>query len=144
MINSNFKFKSRYTDKLVGSAQYLAEIMIERQAKKQGLNLPNNFWNKDEWKRNYMIQLRLAYSLLKLYCVEAILIALKTPQGKKIYSLGAKWLDSLYKIEQNKISNAKGKQEKVVIIKEDDEERLINKSINEIKIKGDKLCQFNM
>lgn len=26
----------------------------------------------------------------------------------------------------------------------DFEERLINKSINEIKIKGDKLCQFNM
>lgn len=95
--------KSRYTDKLVEDAQLLAEIACERMAKKDGKDLPFKFWNTGRWLRDYKLQLRFANQLLKIYSFEAIRKSLDTFQGKKIYSLGAKWLDPIIAGEQEKL-----------------------------------------
>lgn len=77
--------------------------MVSRIARKDNTELPQKFWEKDKWKRLFLLQIRHANSLLKLYSYEAIVKALRTPQGKKLYSLGAQWLDPLIKSEQEKI-----------------------------------------
>lgn len=98
-------YTSRYTDKLITAAQYLAEMMCERQAKKEKKDLCKQFWNTDYWIRPFKIQLRFANQLLKIYSCEAITNALKNSQGKNIYSLNAKWLDPLIREEQRKIDS---------------------------------------
>lgn len=72
-------------------------------ARKEGRELQCKFWNLDLWKRKYLLQVRAANSLLKVYDCSAIIKALKTPEGKRIYSLGAKWLVPIVKTEQEKI-----------------------------------------
>lgn len=97
------RWKSIYGGGWIASAQYLAEGMIYRQAKTKKKELPPKFWNNDEiWKRAFLLQVRFASALLKIYAPEAIIRALRTPQGKKIYSFAAKWLDPLIKVEQIK------------------------------------------
>jgi hypothetical protein len=98
-------YTSRYTDKLITAAQYLAEMMCERQAKKEKKDLCKQFWNTDYWIRPFKTQLRFANQLLKIYSCEAITNALKSNQGKNIYSLNAKWLDPLIREEQRKIDS---------------------------------------
>lgn len=114
------KYHSKYTDKLITSAQYLAEIMCERLAKKEKKELCLQFWNTDYWILPFKNQLRFANQLLKIYSCEAIINALNTFQGKRIYSLTAKWLDPIIKDEQLKIDNKpKTKTEATYEIKEE-------------------------
>jgi hypothetical protein len=104
-------FKSRFAPELwVSGAQYLAESMCSRKARKTtGKDLPIRFWNTAEWKREYCIQLRLAFSLLKIYSVEAIVKALRNKSCQNAYSLGAPWIDAEIAKEQARI----GVQKKV-------------------------------
>lgn len=97
------KLKSRYTTTPINEAQYIAEILCERQAKRNKEDLPFQFWNLDKYKRDFLLQLRFANILIKTYSFEAICSALKTPQGLRIYSLGAKWFDPIIRTEQEKI-----------------------------------------
>jgi hypothetical protein len=76
--------------------QYLAELMCERQAKKDRKDLPDRFWRLPAYERAYALQCRQAAALLKLYPLETILAVLRT-SGKNAYSLGAKWLHPLFK-----------------------------------------------
>lgn len=78
------------------AAQYLAEFMVARQARIKSVDLPQKFWSRDPWKRDFMLQLRLATSLLKLYPPEAVSAVLRSTEGKRAFSLGAKWLDPLF------------------------------------------------
>lgn len=98
------KLKSRYTTTPINEGQYLAEIMCERQAKRNKEDLPYQFWSLDKYKRDFLMQLRFANLLIKTYSFEAICAALKTQQGLRIYSLGAKWFDPIIKAEQEKIA----------------------------------------
>lgn len=60
-----------------------------------------------------MVQLRFANSLLKLYAPEAIIRVLRTQ--KNTFSLGAKWLDPLFQVENDRLATqAKNRQEAVV------------------------------
>lgn len=125
-----FPFKSRFSidDLWITPQAYLSENMCARQAAKSGDVLPNKFWVTDKHKRNFLTQLRFATSLLKLYSIEAIIAALKTFQGKRIYSLNANWLDPLIRNEQEKVERAKKKfdeamkQEAEVIAEPESEE----------------------
>ena len=101
MSTDKCKYKSRYTDKDITIAQYLAEKMCERQAKKKKSELPWQFWNTTEWKRSFFLQLRAANGLLKTYKEEAITKALTlTPY---VYSLNAPVLDSVIKTQEEKL-----------------------------------------
>lgn len=96
-------WESKFGGGHIHNAQYLAECMCDRIAKKDGRELGHKFWEIDEWKRAFCLQIRQANALLKLYSCTAIIRGLKTPQGKKVYSLGAKWLEPIIKDEQKKI-----------------------------------------
>jgi sulfur relay (sulfurtransferase) DsrC/TusE family protein len=91
-------YTSRYTDKPITVAQYLAERVCERLAQKDKVDLPAKFWNLTKWKRTFLYQVQLANGLLKIYKPEAIVAALR--KQKNIYSLGAKFLDPLIRVEQ--------------------------------------------
>lgn len=109
-----------------GSAQKLAELMIQRQAAKDGVKLSEKFWNERDWKPKYRYQIIMAQSLLKNYSYEAIMKALNTFSGKKILSLRAPWLDELIEKEQKAINLTKELQK--VMIKNQEEKTEINTS----------------
>lgn len=103
------KFTSKYTDLMISANQKLAEIMIERQNK--NIKLPQQFWNDARWKRNFLVQLRLAASLLKLYDADVIIKGLESRELKNVYSLGAKWIDPvLLRIKTEMDNQAKAKE----------------------------------
>lgn len=66
---------------------YLVEFVISRKAKKLGLSLPHKFWNTDEWKKEYKLQMIAANSLLKIFTATEILEGLRSKEGNWIYSL---------------------------------------------------------
>lgn len=83
--------------------QKIAEIVCERQAANKGQQLPTRFWNISPWDRAFKMQINLAQGLLKIYSAAAIMRALQTDEGKKIYSLSAPWLDPLIQKEEAKL-----------------------------------------
>ena len=100
-------FKSMYGGGFISAQQLLAEIICSRQARSKGKDLPDKFWNLPEWERGYLIQIRLALGLLKLYSAETILKVLRGPDGRTAYSLNAKWLDGPFKTEKAKLEKQK-------------------------------------
>lgn len=92
--------RSLYVDAWVSAAQHLAELMCGRIARKQSTSLAGPFWQDGPWKKTFLAQCRHANALLKAYSLQAILEALEGPQGRSVYSLGAKWLDELVAARQ--------------------------------------------
>jgi hypothetical protein len=85
-------------------AHVIAELICRRYFKTKGFaDLPTKFWNDIRFARDYKLQMIKAYALMKTYSPEAIINALKTPQGSKIYSLTAAWLDAIIATEQAKL-----------------------------------------
>jgi hypothetical protein len=101
------KYKSKYTDKLITTAQHLAEMMCERMARKDKKELAEQFWNKPPWKRTYLHQVQIAHGLLKLYAEEAILNVLA--KNPTVYSLNAQFLDPYFKAEQERLQHIEDK-----------------------------------
>lgn len=95
-------YKSRYGGGWISSGQWLSEEMCRRQAARRGHTLPAYFWRDPEWKREFALQARAAAALFELYSPTAIGRALRTPQGRKLWSLNAPWLDALCEHEQKK------------------------------------------
>lgn len=85
------EYESRFGGGWITASQFLAESMCDRIARKDGIRLTHRFWDVGEWKQNFLVQLRAAASLLKKYPMKAIINALRTPQGKKVFSLNAVW-----------------------------------------------------
>ena len=79
---------SKYTDRLITEAQYLAERMCERVAKRDKRSLPYKFWDNEDWSKIFIFQVVKANQLLKKYSLEIILRALAKPRAFSIYSLG--------------------------------------------------------
>lgn len=85
------KYKSKYgADSDITAAQYLVEFMMERIAKKEKTTLPFKFWNIPRWNKVFRMQIKYANELLSEYSEEEVFAALKTKQGQRIFSLGAK------------------------------------------------------
>jgi hypothetical protein len=107
----NSKYPSKYSNgKTVSAAQYIAEIVCERIAKKQNRDLHYRFWVNEEWAKEYKGQLAASYKLLKQYDAKAIINALQTSGGRKIYSLRAPHLSAMIDKEQ-KILDSQPKPE---------------------------------
>ena len=83
----------------------MAESMVARMAAKSGESLSQKFWTISRWERAFRLQLQSANSLLKIYDFEVIKAALNTKEGKRIYSLGAKWLIPLLETEAMKFNH---------------------------------------
>ena len=84
------RYPSRYTDKYVTCAQYISEIMCERKAADEKVDLPRFFWNTSKkWKGYYFYQIKLANKLLKTYSCDALI---KAVREHKVFSLNNKKL----------------------------------------------------
>jgi len=105
------RYKSRYaTDTFITAAQYLAELMIERQTLKKGRKPPMYFWKLPQYEKAYRLQLRHANTLIRLYSAPAVSRALRRKEAKGLYSLGAPWLDDLVKQENAAIQAEQQRQ----------------------------------
>lgn len=95
-------FVSRYgAGDNITAAQYIAEIMCERLARKDKEDLPVKFWNTPKWQRTFKQQILAAHSILKLHKADAIIAALKkTPT---VLSLRAEWLQPIIQECQQKL-----------------------------------------
>lgn len=108
-------FESRFGGGWIASAQYIAEAMCDRQARLQKIALATRFWQHDPWKREFLLQLKHANSLLKNYEVAAVIRALRSLKGKTTYSLGAPSLKPLVKEQQRLLELERQKQQQAVV-----------------------------
>lgn len=84
------KYPSKYSNgKSVSAAQYITELICERKAAKDKQDLHYRFWVSKKWEAFYKNQIASAHKLLKTFPDKAIIRALLTNEGQKIYSLRA-------------------------------------------------------
>ncbi len=104
-------YKSPSTGEYCTAAQYIAEIVCQRQAEKDNVGTPAyKFWNTDKWKKSYTHQIILANRLVKKHDERAIIKALKSARGKSIYSLRFPGLEDLIKKEQENLNRSDYKE----------------------------------
>lgn len=90
------KYPSKYSNgKEVTAAQFITEMICERIAKKNKKDLHYKFWVSKEWEKEYKGQIATAHKLLKKYEAKAIIDALSSSEGIKIYSLRAPHLSDI-------------------------------------------------
>jgi hypothetical protein len=90
------KYISKYSNgKPVSSAQFITEIICERKAQTSKQDLHYRFWVEKSWSAFYRNQIGSAHKLLKKYSAKAIIRALNTDQGRRIYSLRAPHLPAM-------------------------------------------------
>ena len=84
------KYVSRYSNnKEVSAAQYITEIICEKKAKKDNIDLHYRFWTSKKWDVFYRSQIGTANKLLQKYPAKAIINALLCIDSNKIFSLRA-------------------------------------------------------
>ncbi len=115
--SKNSRYESRHGGGWITPAQFLAEVMCERYAKQNRQDIPPKFWYKEPWKKEFFKQLSLANKLLEKYDPALVSKALRSSEGKKIFSLGAPWLIKLIEYEEHKFKEAdQEKVEKVEVL----------------------------
>ena len=88
------KYPSRYSPNgWVTGPQYILEIICERKAKREGIDLPIKFWNLPVWAQYYKSQLRACHKLVKKYNEKAIIKMIT--KNKTCFSLRPKWVEGL-------------------------------------------------
>jgi hypothetical protein len=103
---ANKKYPSKYSNgKEVGAAQYITELICEKRAKLNKLDLHYRFWLNKEWSAFYRNQIGSAHKLLKKYSDVAIVRALNNPKTERIYSLRAPHLLPIIELEQAKFDS---------------------------------------
>jgi hypothetical protein len=82
-------YQSRFGSGWITGAQFLAENMCSRKSRAGfGGELPHKFWKDKYWEKQLQLQLLHANKLLKQFDISDILVALKHPDAKRLYSLG--------------------------------------------------------
>lgn len=100
------KYHSKYSNgKTVSVAQYITELVCENKAKKDKLDLHYRFWTTKKWEKYYKDQIASAYKLIKKYPAKAIIAALRSHEGQKIYSLRAPFLIPIIETKARSIEN---------------------------------------
>ncbi len=82
------KFRSIYSNSYVTAAQYITEALFYLIAKSKNIDLPENFWNHEDWKKDFQYQVVLVNRLLKEYSPHAILKTLRDKRCRSVYSFG--------------------------------------------------------
>jgi len=112
-MNKNYKHKT--TGQECNAAQYIAEMVCLREAEKQRVGRPAYaLWNTEKWQKKFKSQVTKAYNLLKKYSDKAIINALNSYKGKKIYSLRVKFLEPIIEKEQEAIDKIEAKEIKEI------------------------------
>lgn len=122
------QYPSKYSNgKNVSAAQFITEIICERIAQKQRKDLHFRFWLSKDWEKEYKGQIATAHKLLQTYDDRAIIKALQSDKGKKIYSLRAPHLKDIIDIYQKQveleIANTSNNKKKI-------DRNLLNKGID--------------
>ena len=100
------QYISKYSNgKKVSAAQYITEIICEHKAIKDKEDIHYKFWSTKKWSSFYRSQIGSANKLLTEYTDKAIIRALNTNEGKKIFSLRAPHLKDIIVREQAKIDS---------------------------------------
>jgi hypothetical protein len=87
---ADMSYPSKYSNtKTVSAAQYITEIICEHKAIREKRDLHFRFWLNKEWAKFFRDQIATANKLVKKYPANAIIKALNSNQGLKIYSLRA-------------------------------------------------------
>lgn len=81
--------------------EQLVCIMMKRKYGKQGITLPNKFWNLPKYKKEFITQSVHANKLIKAYSKEAIFNVINRETW--CWSLGMKKLHDLIAIEQARL-----------------------------------------
>jgi len=85
------KYKSPSTGDFCTPAQYIAELVCQKQAKHEKAGtLPYKFWNTPKWKKIYIRQVSLANKLIKEYGEEPVIKFASSKAGSNTISLGAR------------------------------------------------------
>ena len=104
------KYKSPSTGDYCTGAQYIAEMMCQRMAEKNNEgSLAYKFWNTEKWQKTYQLQIIAANRLVDKYDERAIIAALKSREGKKIYSLRFPNLEDMIKRQESVLKKNDGK-----------------------------------
>lgn len=130
-------YKSAHSFEQVKPAQYLAEIMCIRMARKNKETLPVKFWNTPKWKMPYKQQIIAANALLKIYEPEHIIAAVNRKDCQWIYSLRFPGLNQKILEEKDRIEKLNTNLSKVENIEY--EPQLINEKPMEPFSKKNKL-----
>lgn len=105
------RWPSRYSPGgWVTGAQYIIELLCERQARKKNRDLPVRFWTLPAWQKEFASQTRATNRLIKKYSEKAIINAIKE---RHIWSLRPKWVEQVIQAEQKKIDKKKEYEEKI-------------------------------
>ena len=105
------KYKHVTTGQECDAAQYIAEMVLLREAEKANEGTPAfQLWNTTKWKNKFRSQVTKAYQLLNMYDDIAIINALKSPKGKWMYSLRLKALENIIQYEQTKVDKEKDRK----------------------------------
>jgi hypothetical protein len=100
------KYYSKYSNgKTVSAAQYITELVCENKAKKDKLDLHYRFWTTAVWEKYYKDQRASSYRLIKKYSAKAIVAALRSHEGQKIYSLRAPFLLPIIEAKEKSIAS---------------------------------------
>lgn len=103
------KYISKYSNnKPVSPAQYITELICERKALKDKKDLHYRFWLSKEWANFFKNQIGSAHKLLKKYSDKAIVNALISDKGKRIFSLRAPHLPDIIE-EHQRLLDAENK-----------------------------------
>ena len=106
----NQKYLSKYSNgKYVSAAQYITELICENKAIKDKLDLHYRFWTTKRWEYFYRNQIASANKLLETYDANAIIKALVSDSGRRIYSLRAPHLKPMIDQCASEISSANTK-----------------------------------
>lgn len=98
------KYPSKYSNgKRVSAAQYITEMICEKKAKKDKIDIHYRFWLNKEWSGFYRNQIASANKLLSKYNETAIIRALSSNKTNNIYSLRYPNLEAIIKDEQTKL-----------------------------------------
>ena len=112
-------YKHATTGQPCNAGQYIAEMMCVREAESANEGMPaHKLWNTTKWKNKYRSQVTKAYQLLQKYNEIAIINALKTPEGKKIYSLRNARLKTILNREQKKLDKINAREIQKVAYKD--------------------------
>lgn len=96
-VNSKFSRAKKVT-----YAQYITELICEKKAVIDGVDLPDKFWIIPDWKKYFKFQITIANKLLKTFRGDAIVNALKDKRTSKTYSLRSPFLFRIIEEYQKK------------------------------------------
>jgi len=123
----NRGYPSKYAPgKFVTGAQYLIELLCERQAHLKQQTLPIYFWRNEAWEKEFKAQTRNINSLLKEYDLRALVHVLHA--NPKVYSLRAAWIKPKIEAAQKLVEADKARFAR--LIKESQQNTIDRDTIN--------------